>query len=515
MFSVSSPIFFVVLLAFTFLARWPTFDARHYPTDESLYLAVGERLANGGVLYRDAWENKPPLMLWFYALNVVVFGKNAVWAVRVWACLILAWSAVRCYRLAEEYKFISGRDAAFTFLFVAVFSTPWYAAELNCELFILPMAIEAVRLTAKHCVDDKRRWEHLFFAGVYCGAAFFSKYQGLHITMALLIALFVVSTPTSADITTFFGGITAVAVVVLSILYSNGAWADFWDVGVVYNLDYIRLPGNPGDNQADSLIEYLKIWGLPFAAALAGIWAFRAGFYQIPIRQRKFGTLMMIWFVLALAPLFVGRVYLHYFWFVLPPVLFWAPTFVFGKFQRSYPKLSILTYASFWAIPVASGLLYFIVADTERYARFARGFRPGGWVESVYDKLHPDAELTELKRTVDELRARGVSSALVTGFQPELYRYLELSPETKYTNFGIAYFKAEWRSEDAYTPISDVETQADFFAQLYPRSPKLIIDPDGIWESMRQKLPPVIDNYRQIPVGKYTLYLHPNVKWEK
>jgi hypothetical protein len=262
-------------------------------------------------------------------------------------------------------------------------------------------------------------------------------------------------------------------------------------------------------------LEYLKIWGLPLMAALIGIWVFRAGFYQMPIRQRKFGTLMTIWFIFALTPLFVGRVYLHYFWFILPPAMFWALTFIFGKFRRSYPKLSSLAYLSLWMVPAASNLLYFVVATPERYERFESWFRPQGWVESVHRHLHPGPELTELKQTINGLRPYGVNSALITGFRPELYRYLELKPETKYTNFGIAYFKAEWRGEDAYRPVSAVETQADFYAQLYPRSPKLIIDPDGTWDVMRQKLPPIIDNYRQIAVGRYTLYIHHDVVFEE
>ncbi|MCS7085376.1 MAG: glycosyltransferase family 39 protein, partial [Bacteroidia bacterium] len=371
----------MLLLLFTVAIRWPTFDARFFPTDESLYLVIGERLAEGAVLYRDAWDNKPPLLLWFYGLNTLVFGKNAVWAVRLWACVILAWSAVRFYRLIENYKFVYRRDAAFCTLFVASFSVPWYSAELNAELFILPMAVEAIRLLARYGIDEKRSWEHLFFVGVLCGASFFSKYQALHLALIVAVALWLISTPTAADWTTLAGGFAFVALLTLSYLYACGAWTDFWDVGVAYNLDYLRLSGNPGDDpKGDQWTEYFKIWGLPMIAALAGVWTFRAGFYNLPIRQRKFGSLMTLWLLFSLVPLFLGRVYLHYFWFVLSPMLFWAALLIFGRIGRTHPKTAGLLWTSLWAVPLATWMLYFIVSDNERFDRLRSWFRPKGWV---------------------------------------------------------------------------------------------------------------------------------------
>jgi hypothetical protein len=506
------PIFYALLLGFTIAVRWPTFDAGFYPTDESLYLAVGERLADGGVLYRDTWDNKPPLILWFYGLNVAIFGKAAVWAVRVWACLILTWAAAALFGLIDDFKFATGGGEAFAFLFAALFSCPWYAAELNSELFILPLGVTAVRRTARHCVDDKRTWENLFFAGVCCGAAFFSKYQGIHLTLAVLTALFVLSTPTSADIATFVGGFAVVAGGVLSVLYVSGAWAEFWDVAVAYNVDYLRLPGNPGDDpNGDSILEYVKIWGLPIIFALWGMWTFRASFYQLPIRQRKFGTLMMIWFVFAVLTLTIGRNYLHYFGFVLPPATFWALFFIFGKWRKNYPKIAAMAYASLWILPSAMLALYFVVSSPQRYRRFQNLFKQGGWAESLHRSLHPDSELVELRALVDRLRPYGVRCVLVTAFRPELYRFLELKPATKYTNFGIVYYKADWWNENAYRPFSSVETQADFYAQFYSHPPPLIIDTDGVWEKMLVKLPPEIENYRFVRVGRYSLYVHKDI----
>ncbi|MDW8333261.1 MAG: hypothetical protein RMM53_03490, partial [Bacteroidia bacterium] len=59
-----------------------------------------------------------------------------------------------------------------------------------------------------------------------------------------------------------------------------------------------------------------------------------------------------------------------------------------------------------------------------------------------------------------------------------------------------------------------VETQADFFAQFHPEPPALIIDPDGVWTQMRKKLPPVLENYREYAVGKYTLYIRGDIPVE-
>ena len=57
--------------------------------DEGFYAAVAQQLLDGGIPYRDAFDNKPPLVFVWYALSFAMFGEN-VWAPRLLVSLLLA-----------------------------------------------------------------------------------------------------------------------------------------------------------------------------------------------------------------------------------------------------------------------------------------------------------------------------------------------------------------------------------------------------------------------------------------
>src|SRR5689334_18050934 len=50
-----------------FILRLPSLIEPNWYGDEGVYQIVGRVLNNGGLLYRDVWDNKPPLLYLIYA----------------------------------------------------------------------------------------------------------------------------------------------------------------------------------------------------------------------------------------------------------------------------------------------------------------------------------------------------------------------------------------------------------------------------------------------------------------
>ena len=58
--------------------RLPSLMEPHWYTDEAGYLNVARQLLQGKILYLQTWNNKPPLMLWTFALDVKLFGSSEI-----------------------------------------------------------------------------------------------------------------------------------------------------------------------------------------------------------------------------------------------------------------------------------------------------------------------------------------------------------------------------------------------------------------------------------------------------
>lgn len=76
-----------VLVALLILAgvgwlRWATFSGNLWNVDESIHAAAARTILDGGVLYRDAIDQRAPLSYDAVAAVFAVCGENNLWAVR-------------------------------------------------------------------------------------------------------------------------------------------------------------------------------------------------------------------------------------------------------------------------------------------------------------------------------------------------------------------------------------------------------------------------------------------------
>ena len=118
---LTSPrVFLLLLLAaltgWVFLLRGPTFDTPVWNVDEAIHASVARTLLDGGVLYRDAVDQRTPLTYYVFAAIFAVAGPNNLWAVHAVLAGVIVLTGAGLILLARRAQTLgAGAWAAFIF----------------------------------------------------------------------------------------------------------------------------------------------------------------------------------------------------------------------------------------------------------------------------------------------------------------------------------------------------------------------------------------------------------------
>jgi Dolichyl-phosphate-mannose-protein mannosyltransferase len=141
---------FAALLLLTLALRLPAFFVDVFNSDETFLATQAQVINEGGRLYEDATDRKPPLVPYLYAATFSVLGTTALWSVRVIAMLAVALTALL---LALEARRRYGERAAWfaglLFVLASVAFAPQDGQAANFEVFMLPAMTAAILLSAR------------------------------------------------------------------------------------------------------------------------------------------------------------------------------------------------------------------------------------------------------------------------------------------------------------------------------------------------------------------------------
>ncbi|MCL4397852.1 hypothetical protein M1403_02365 [Patescibacteria group bacterium] len=87
----------LVVLGIVLLLRLPSLFEPYWYGDEGIYLALGQAMRRGAVLYRDIWDNKPPLLYMIYAII-----PTLLWAKITATVFVLGTTAV-VYKISRNF----------------------------------------------------------------------------------------------------------------------------------------------------------------------------------------------------------------------------------------------------------------------------------------------------------------------------------------------------------------------------------------------------------------------------
>ena len=138
------------MLLLTVALRLPGFFVDVFNSDETFLATQAHVIRDGGNLYREAADRKPPLVPYIYAASFEFFGSTALWTVRLVAMLAIALTAwLLACEARRRWGWRAGWIAGLLCVFAMVAFAPQDGQAANFEVFMLP-AMTAAVLLARH-----------------------------------------------------------------------------------------------------------------------------------------------------------------------------------------------------------------------------------------------------------------------------------------------------------------------------------------------------------------------------
>ena len=168
----------IVLASITVLVRLPFFFHDVIDPDESTFILMGQDIIDGHLPYDRLWDLKPPILFYFVAATIAVFGKS-IPAVRFGGLLCAVGAAWLIFLCAERLKGPrTGFIAAFLFIIVSTFSETGSGT--------LSEIVAVVPLTAAMLVmlKDEVSGRDLFLAGFFISLACLVRLNLCYVALA-------------------------------------------------------------------------------------------------------------------------------------------------------------------------------------------------------------------------------------------------------------------------------------------------------------------------------------------
>lgn len=353
----------VLCIAFTVTGQVFLATNRLNDADSSFFLYGGRLLLEGGGLYKEWWDQKPPGIFYQNFLLLKLFGDNFVtWAVvHGIAQLLVAFFVFRSLR-----SFFSLRSRLlFVVLFCWAFSlNNWIDSGNRPEYALSLLEALAFCFLVRFLGSENRRL--LAGAGICSALAFWFKPVGMASYLAACAFFLIPLFPTKSrlrDFSWLSAGFWGLHLIVSLFLFSRGILADSLDAALLTPLQLAdqSAPGYPAAAK-NALFAYGPLWGFLMWAP-ASLFAFA----RLERRQKIFLAAVSLFCLASLAGVIVQRrASPHYYHQGVFPLMILAFSSLFFALKGLKQHLKTLIVLSF----VLTGAVYARWA-TVRQFRFA------------------------------------------------------------------------------------------------------------------------------------------------
>lgn len=430
--------FMLILLFFFFLFRLPSLFEPYWYGDEGVYQTLGIAIKNDKLLYRDIWDNKPPLIYLLYSvLNSDQFATRAVSLI---AGLL---SVLVFFFLAKKlFDSVGGSKIHFfaTIIFAILFGLPLIEGNIaNAENFmLLPILIAAflivnVSTKSKSSLLNFKLSEQAFqllTSGFLLSIAFLFKVVALFDLAAFIVFLTIIKVrqrQSLKNIKNIKEQIVLVSVgfiipIIATALFflANGALQDFLQATLIQNVGYVGHGNN-----------FLIPYGFLFLKTVI-----LSAFILYILKIRKIlsatTTFILIWFAFSLFnAFFAERPYVHYLLVVIPSfslivgLIFW---------DKKYQKI-ITLFLLIATVFIFNNFLFFnkSIAYYPNFISFIIDKQSSISYKAFFDKKTPiDYEIALFLKS----KINNKDSIFIWGNNPQVYKMTGALPPGKYV---VAY----------------------------------------------------------------------------
>lgn len=237
--------FLIAFSVFFFLLRLPSVFEPYWYGDEGIYQVIGVALRHGRLLYRDIWDNKPPILYLLYA-----FFNGDQPTVRFFSLVTGIYAIFVFYYISKLLLKRTAVSINTTLLFTVLFGLPLLEGNIaNAENFILPLSLTAILLVLTYGNQKKQRlwYVKLFFAGVLLGVAFLLKVVAIFDLAACTLFLFYLHyknlskiIQNIAELIPLYGGFVLPFLITLIYFISQHALNYFIKSAFLMNVGYVN-----------------------------------------------------------------------------------------------------------------------------------------------------------------------------------------------------------------------------------------------------------------------------------
>lgn len=336
--------------------------------DEFIYGYIAQRLLAGDTLYRDVFDNKPPVIYWLYTLVFKIFGQS-LGAIRIVA---LIFSLITTLLIFLIGRLIWGNWAGLSAAaFHAIFSGGPYVegTTANAEIFMLPFIILSFYFFLLAGRRKDKKFFLLFLAGLSVGLAFMIKPVAITNLAALVIFCFFLPRKIILRAAIFLIlGFSVFPAVFSGYFVIKGTFSEYFLGAFLIHKDYLSHTHSFFLNPIISLekaiqktfeialVENSILW----IAALGGIIYFLINSLE---RKKIENLIFIIWLVFSFLGVMMGGNYFpHYYLQVIPALSFLAGYFLYSIkkiiFSKNYYLLKLLFFL-FFIPPIISHHVFY------------------------------------------------------------------------------------------------------------------------------------------------------------
>ena len=191
-FEKSRDFWFLLIITFVFfLLRFPSLLEPYWYGDEGIYQTIATAMNHGSLLYRDIWDNKPPLLYIFYA----IFNGDQ-FSLRLLSLIFGVMSIVVFFFLIKKIVLLNKTHSTLptytaTALFAFLLAIPLFEGNIaNAENFMILPIVTAGYLVSSFV--QRRSVKGLFYAGFFLSLAFLFKTVAIFDFAAFVLFLFMI-----------------------------------------------------------------------------------------------------------------------------------------------------------------------------------------------------------------------------------------------------------------------------------------------------------------------------------
>ncbi len=475
----------LALLAGIFWLRAPTFGFAVWNVDEAIHAAVARTLLDGGVLYRDAVDQRTPVSYYAVALIFSLAGENNLWAVHAGIALLIAGTAFALCLIGRAWaQPAAGLIAALLYGLLSVsLLYPGDAFAANTEWFAAFFASAATLLfwTGRRPPSTAR----LLGTGSLLGLAFLSKQPSLLEGIAPAIILFWIAWREEARpgralprIGTLCLGWLFPVLAATFFFAAHGALRDAFFYTWTYNLTYYGPEITLADRLATLTLPLRLLLQGPHTPLLV-FWLGGLGFLLYRLSQRQptpdeissnpQGLYLLAWNSAALfGAASSGRGFDHYAIQLLPPLCLVSGLAISTLLDWSRRNFSLRVMVGAGLLVMAGALLSAALTARKHTFPLDPSHRVSAYIRA---HSHPDDRI------------------FVWGFHPEIYLHSERKPASRFVFASFLTGLIPWTNTAPAqdTTYAIVPGALDLLiAELSAAPPRYIVDcsagPNRFWD---------------------------------